>query len=76
MVVDVPNYTIRDLPRREDKMIGELESLHPVGVVARIGLTMDNELSLKSRWADTRPSSVLVCEHEASAAKRPKRLSG
>src|ERR1035438_1562406 len=35
---------------------------------------MDNELWLKPRWADTRPSSVLACEHQASLARRSKRL--
>jgi hypothetical protein len=37
--------------------------------------TTDNALWLKPRWADTRPSSVLACEREASLARRPKRLS-
>jgi hypothetical protein len=31
-------------------------------------------LWLKPRWADTRPSSVLACEREASLARRPKGL--
>jgi hypothetical protein len=37
--------------------------------------TTANALWLKPRWADTRPSSVLACEREASPANRPKRLS-
>ena len=38
-------------------------------------LTMADALWRKPQWADTRRSSVRVCERSASLASRPKRLS-